>query len=294
MLKERKINDICWTLIEMPSMDEIKTIKNKFSLHDLIIEDILEWNVQDKFINNEKMQFIVMHYPKFLQNRELYKAVKMSIIIKWKDIITITEENNNYIDNIFDSSLKKDLNIFMLLHNILEAILDKNFKTLYKFYRDLSLYEDELFNKSINKTLIQDLVKRKRNIINIKHIILPQEEVFNDLSDFAKKKNDMEIYFDELSYKLDKIFNIISKTQENLESLTDWYNIMTNTKTNRTMQILTVITIMIGTLTMISGLYGMNITLPFQWNNYAFLFIISLMFVIAGVILFLFRKKEIL
>ena len=67
---------------------------------------------------------------------------------------------------------------------------------------------------------------------------------------------------------------------------------MQTNKTNETMKILTLISSIILPLTFITGLYGMNVLLPFQERPNAFYGIMGLMIAVAVGFYFYFRHKK--
>ena len=67
---------------------------------------------------------------------------------------------------------------------------------------------------------------------------------------------------------------------------------MQTNKTNETMKILTLVSTIILPLTFITGLYGMNVGLPFQEKAWAFWGIMGFMAVVATAFYIYFRHKK--
>jgi Mg2+ and Co2+ transporter CorA len=65
-----------------------------------------------------------------------------------------------------------------------------------------------------------------------------------------------------------------------------------NIKTNSMIGVLTIFAAITWILTMISGIYGMNITLPGQEHPYFFLMLIGFMLVVCFWLLRIFKKKK--
>jgi len=101
------------------------------------------------------------------------------------------------------------------------------------------------------------------------------DELQNALPKFYKEE--LDVYFEDLEYKLEKIMNNIAISFENTESLADTYNSLMNIKTNAMITILTIFSALTGVLTLISGIYGMNITLPGQSNTNFFPILMTIM-----------------
>jgi magnesium transporter len=63
-------------------------------------------------------------------------------------------------------------------------------------------------------------------------------------------------------------------------------------KTNSVINVLTIFSVIIGALTLISGIYGMNVTLPGAANSHFFLVIMGIMGGAAIALLIFFSKKK--
>jgi magnesium transporter len=70
------------------------------------------------------------------------------------------------------------------------------------------------------------------------------------------------------------------------------FDSMQTNKTNETMKILTLVSTIILPLTFITGLYGMNVALPFQEAAWAFWGIMGFMAVVATAFYIYFRHKK--
>nr|MCR5013905.1 magnesium transporter CorA [Bacteroidales bacterium] len=80
--------------------------------------------------------------------------------------------------------------------------------------------------------------------------------------------------------------------EELIEGLSQTFDSMQTNKTNDTMKILTIISSIILPLTFITGLYGMNVPLPFQNEPWAFYGLFGLMVVVAVVFIIVFKRRK--
>ena len=98
------------------------------------------------------------------------------------------------------------------------------------------------------------------------HIISPHSEILTELQTATVNfyEWDLDVYFEDLLYKTDKILSLVSIAHENTESLFDVSDTLTTIITNKIISILTIFTVLLGILTRISGLYWMNVQLPAQ------------------------------
>ena len=120
---------------------------------------------------------------------------------------------------------------------------DKSIKMLTKSSKDVITLEEQLFRANkLEKILLENLTIKKRNIVSLKHMFTPHREILEELQKALPKfyKEDLDVYFEDLEYKLNKIMNTIAVSFENIESLADTYNSLMNIKTNSMITVLTI------------------------------------------------------
>ena len=79
---------------------------------------------------------------------------------------------------------------------------------------------------------------------------------------------------------------------ERIEGLSQTFDSRQTNKTTETMKILTIISSIILPLTFITGLYGMNVELPFQSNAWAFAGLLVLMALVAAMFIIIFKRRK--
>ena len=161
--------------------------------------------------------------------------------------------------------------------------------------KDVVSLEDQLFSsQKLEKKLLENLTIKKRNIVSLKHTFTPHGEILDELQKALPKfyKEELDVYFEDLEYKFNKIINTVSVSFENIESLADTYNSLMNIKTNSMINVLTIFSAITWILTLISGIYGMNIALPGQENPSFFPFLMCGMWLVSFALLILFKKKQ--
>jgi magnesium transporter len=102
----------------------------------------------------------------------------------------------------------------------------------------------------------------------------------------------MEDYWGNILDYLQKVWDMTEDYEELIEGLSMTFDSMQTNKTNETMKILTLVSTIILPLTFITGLYGMNVGLPFQDKAWAFWGIMGFMAVVAAAFYIYFRHKK--
>lgn len=290
-----------------PSREEIKEIVNTYDVHELIEDDISEKTTQDKIDVYDDAIFLVLHFPKYDKKNWKYISNEFNIILGKDFIVSVTKYHTNHIESIreeYNQDLREDedrdehefkVSPYYILYKIIDVMYDKVILALHKFNLDLNDLEENVFDETgSSKDLLEKMLLKKRNIVFLKHLILPQADILQELQKATINfyEWDLDVYFEDLQYKTDKIIANIAVAMENTESISTMHNTLANIKTNSIISLLTILTVIIWMMTMITGLYGMNVQLPWQNTTNTFFIIIWTMFVVSGWMYLLFKKKK--
>jgi len=292
--------------LSKPKNNDLQDVIKNLDLHEMVEQDILESSAQDKIDTYDDCIFMIIHFPKYNEKVWKYVSNEMNVIL-WKDyIITITKYPTNNIEKIrqeYEEEIKEEwedteeykISPYYILYKIIDVMYDKILLWLNKFNQDLTEIEKQVFDKNfVDKDFLKTILIKKRNAVLLKTIISPQEEILVELQKATSNfyEWDLDVYFEDLEYKTSKILWQISIIHENIDSIWDIFNTITNMMTNTNIGILTVLTVIIWIMTMISWIYWMNISLPWQENVHAFSYLITGMIIMAFITLLLFKKKK--
>ena len=301
-----KIWKIKWIHLSKPTHHELEEAIKNLDLHEMVEQDLIEPSAHDKIDVYDDCIFLVIHFPKYNEKLWKYLSNEMNIILGRDFIITITKYPTNNIEKIrqeYEQEIKEEweeaeeykISPYYVLYKIIDVMYDKILLGLNKFNLDLMEMEKQVFDKSfVDTDLLKKVLIKKRNTVLLKTVISPQEEILVELQKVTANfyEGDLDVYFEDLEYKTSKILGHISIIQENIDSIGEIFNTLTNMMTNKNIGILTVLTVIIWIMTMISGIYGMNIWLPFQNYPGAFIFLMGFMVIMAVLTVLILKKKK--
>ena len=301
-----KIWKIKWIHLSKPTHHQLEEAIKNLDLHEMVEQDLIEPSAHDKIDVYDDCIFLVIHFPKYNEKLWKYLSNEMNIILGRDFIITITKYPTNNIEKIrqeYEREIKEEweeaeeykISPYYILYKIIDVMYDKILLGLNKFNLDLMEMEKQVFDKSfVDTDLLKNVLIKKRNTVLLKTIISPQEEILVELQKVTANfyEGDLDVYFEDLEYKTSKILGHISIIHENIDSIGEIFNTLTNMMTNKNIGILTVLTVIIWIMTMISGIYGMNIWLPFQNYPGAFIVLMGFMVIMAVFTVLIFKKKK--
>lgn len=301
MLNKLKVKWVKWVDWVNLSKAEIYKILKKYNFHELDIEACMEENQRARVDSYDDYIFMVLHFPKYNKKTKVYNLNEFNIFL-WKDfLITFREFEWQNINKIFEDY--KNLNLEddsefkitsgYILYEIIQSMLEKMFKFIDNIKKDLKEVEWLVFEKA-NASLVKEIMVKKRNIVIMKHMLLPQIAVMKLIESKMNEmfKWEMEEYFEDLEDKISKVVNDIRILQEYIDSVEDAFKTIIDIKTNNVMTVLAIFSAFLLPLTLITSFYGMNLNpLPFADKPniiYASLIILSIIMII---IYFYLKKK---
>ena len=291
-LKVKWVEWVDWTNL---SNKQISKILKKYSFHELDIEACMEENQRARIDVYDDYIFMVLHFPKYNQKTKVYNLNEFNIFLGKDFLITFREFEWKQIDKIFNDymnlNLEDDSDFKItsgyILYEIIQVMLEKMFKFIDNIKKDLKTVESQVFEKP-DASFVKEIMIKKRNIIIMKHMLLPQINVMKLIEIQMNKmfKWEMEEYFEDLEDKISKVVNDIKTLEEYINSIEDAFKTIIDIRTNKVMTLLAMFSAFLLPLTLVTSFYWMNIELPFQENA----LVVFLLLFITLIIMFFWYK----
>ena len=274
MMNRLKIKKIEWIDFVNASESEVEDIIERYDFHELDKEAILEENQTARVDTYDKYVFVVLHFPKYDTRTKRYLLNEFNIFVSKEFLISFRYYQSSSLERLFERYEAKEqdhetVNTAYMLYDVIDNMLDKVFRLLEKFSKDLRTIENALFRESPDEDLIREIMIRKRNIIALKHMMKPQLSALKLLelrmNTLFKDDDEVEVYYESLEDKLSKIYAEIELQQENIDTMEDTLKSIFDMRTGATMKYLTIFSAVMLPLTLITSFFGMNVDdVPFK------------------------------
>jgi magnesium transporter len=170
-------------------------------------------------------------------------------------------------------------------------------KTRFQFVDELSVIADKLesrvFDSDDKRDLIEELMSLKMTISKARQIAPPQREVVAGIArEIIRMKWEDDGTLDDVVHQINHVIILLDGLKERAEIVTEANEAFLNHSLNTTLKLLTIFSVAMITPTLIAGLFGMNVSVPWQDNNLGFLFVCSLIgaITIGGICFLKFRR----
>lgn len=273
----------------------LRDICEKFQIHPLVIEDILNIDQAPKLEDYENSLFVVAKNI-ILENEVLHQE-QISFMIYRDKLISFRFKDTGIFDEIKGrlkdgTALRKDQSDD-LLYALLDIIVDKYFIIMEDIGNKLDDLEDETLENP-DKSILEKVYLLKRELITVRNVLWPMRNTISSIS-----KNEYDIinghtiyYFRDIYDHIIQIIDINETYREIASSMLEIYLSSIANKTNDVMKVLTIYSTIFIPLTFIAGVYGMNFRyMPELYWKYAYpsFWIISI--IITIYMIRFFKKK---
>jgi magnesium transporter len=298
---ELSSNGLTWVHLDAPDHEEATALAERFGWHPLDVEDVLSKRQRPKVDEYDVYLFAVLHFPFYDKAVQRLNAAELDIFVGHGYLVTLPTVELLPVTRLFQRAsddLEVREGVFgkgsgYLLYHVLDDLFDYCFPILDKIGHKLDTIEDEMF-EGRSEEVVRDISNVKQEIISYRKLMKPQRPSLRLLERRVERflPEDLELYFDDLVDASERIWDLLDNYKEVVEALESTNESAISHRQNEVLRLLTIISVTMLPLTVITGLFGMNVLYPGEGTHTAFWVILGAMFaVLAGMISF-FRYKR--
>lgn len=270
MLQEIINNGFRWIDATRPNRDQMSELKQKFSFHELNLEDSLSKIQIPKIDRYDDHMFIILLFPTIGQER-IPKSSQLAVFIGSDYLVTIHQGDLNPMVEMFEqcSQSEKSKQELMgrsagyLFHSIIDVLSDNLLDYIRKIVGNIDDIEDLVFDEKA--AAAREISYIRRQITSLRRIAIPLRRTITELTakDIQRfSEEDLAPYFDDVKDHIDKAIEILEESKETVEIYKDTDFMHATDKSNKILAILTLIFTLSMPISIISSIYGMNVDVP--------------------------------
>ena len=293
-------DDACWISIINPSNNEINKISSKFNIELNDLKAALDREERPRLEVEDNYNMILIDIPIDESDESIhYTTLPLGIFLIGNDILTISSVESNVINDFilnkvrnFDISKKTRFLLQIFKQN---AMYYLNY--LLKIDKRTTEIEKNIYDSVQNKELIQ-LLNLEKSLIYFSTSLKSNEITINKVirSKNIKKYEDDEDFLEDVLIENKQALEMANIYGDVLSRVMDAFSSIISNNQNRVMSILTSITLSMSFVTILSGLFGMNVNgIPFSNSPNGFLIISTFSIftcLIISLLTFAFSKKQ--
>ncbi|HNT30408.1 MAG TPA: magnesium/cobalt transporter CorA [bacterium] len=292
---------LTWIDVEAPTHQELAAIGERFGFHELTINDCISYNQRPKLDEYPDHVFVILHFPEYCEDTQRIYTRQISLFLSKRFLVSIHTESNASLEQLIgechlreNRSKLLDAGAVHLFYLIIDRCMDAAFPVLDAVSASLEKLEEEVFSKPSEQT-VQEIPVLRRNIINFRKIIGPERDLIASFehSSYGIFPEDLDIFFDDILDHIEKIWLTLQHQLETVEGLSTTNDSLLTHRTNETIKFLTIFSALMLPLSVITGLWGMNMVwLPLAGNPFGFWGMLGFMLIVSSLSLCFFKWKK--
>ena len=279
--------------------DFLKQVGEKFNIHPLVLEDILNTETRPKLEIIDDYIFIVMKLLSYNPGERMLESEQASFILGKNFVFSFLEKSESVFNPLKErisnqSGRLRKSGCDFLFYALMDIIVDNYYLVLEKTDEEIDSLDDELVNNS-DEIEIKEIHGLKRQLISLRRNTWPLRELFTQLirEESELIKETTEPFLRDLLDHTIHVTESVDSFRETANTLMETYLSLASNKMNEVMKVLTVIATIFIPLTFIVGIYGMNFhympELEWPWAYFA---VWGVMVAVVVVMIIYFRKKK--
>ncbi len=283
MKHEFNIQGVRWVKITEPTEKEINELNQEFPLHPLVLKELLIPTIRPKVDMYETYFYMVLHVPVFDEKERKTNPKEIDFILLQNAIITISYETVRPLEEfakIADHSIKSasgENETAYFLYSMMRHLFSFSLRELDHIQENINTLEDIMFYGK-NEEIVHDMYIARRDIIDFRRTIQPQEEMFQSLEEKGALLygEGARPFLRNLTGQYYRICDILDGHKETILELYETNESIVTNRLNRTMKFFTVLAFLTFIPSLIANVFGMNVAyIPLSEHPNAFWIIIS-------------------
>jgi len=287
-----------WADVAEPTEADAAVLREVFGLHELAVEAAVQRETNPKVESYGRYLYIVLHGIDFQVTEHTFDTHETDFFISPHYLVTIHDGQRRSIAHIAELCSRADHILAEgpvgLLHRIVDTMVDHYRPEVAELEERLDEVEKQVIEHP-GDTLTGDILALKRDITTLRRIVIPQRDVVGRLA-----RREFDLIGQEMAYRFRDVYDQFVRMaddsivfQDRVTGILDAFLASVSNRLANVSRALAVIAALFGPMTVITGLFGMNVPLPTLLGSpeHQFWEIIGIMAVSSTVLFFWFKKS---
>jgi len=293
---------LLWVDLFIHSEADVAVLRDVFHFHPLTIEDCVSPHIDPAKIDDhgDYLFVVVQALDEYHPDAEI-TSIEVDFYLGPNYVVSCRREPVSAIDQYRERCLQDEYILShpadWLMHGLLDALVDEYLPVVDAIDDTIDALEEAVLHNP-DGGILHQIMMVKRNALRLRRAATPQRDIMNRLSRHEYPKfisEETAIYYRDIYDHLVRVEYLIEALRDLADGALNTYLSVVSNRLNEVMKVLTVAIVPLTIGTLISGIYGMNLTAGF-WppsnSDWAFGAVVAFMAVVALSLLAYFRYRR--
>ena len=286
-----------WVDLATPTDEEARILADVFHFHPLSVEDARSSIQFPKAEPYPGYLYVVLHRINVHKGKHTFATHDIDFFIGQRFLVTVHDGESTSIAHLRDLCGRHDRPLsdgpVGLFHRIVDTMVDHYRPVMDALELRIDSLEEEAFSGQRN--LARRMVKIRQELAEMRRVLMPQRDVLGRLA-----RREFVAISDEMAYRFRDVYDHVVRLadeailfQDRVTGILEVSLASISNRLNQVMKVLTVMSTIFLPLTVLSGMWGMNVPLPhFPGGDAAqFWWVAGIMVGVATAMLAVFRRN---
>jgi magnesium transporter len=286
-----------WVDLIKPGEEEFRILSDVFRFHPLSVEDARSALQFPKVEAYPNYLYLVLHGIDLKKGHTQVATRDVDFFLGRNYLVTVHDGESPSIARMREVCDRHERVLLEgpvgVLHRIVDSMVDNYRPAIEELENRIGRLEELAF--SGEQQMVRQVLKLKRDLSTLRRVLIPQRDAIGRLA-----RREFGQISDEMAYRFRDVYDHVTRyTEEAIlfqDRVTGILEVNLSTVSNRlnmVMKVLTVMSTIFLPLTVLTGMWGMNIDLPRfpGGRGVQFWWVMGIMIAISATMLALFRRK---
>jgi len=283
-----------WIGLHEPDQRLLRTVQQRFGLHDLAIEDALLAHQRPKLEIYGDTLFLVVRTASLHDGK--VQCGETHIFAGCGYVVTVRHGSTTAYREVRARCENAPKMLAMgegfVVYSIMDFIVDHYFPILQEFENEVDALEDAVFSRTSDRLKIERIYELRHELLLLRRAVQPLQEMCNRMMRFDVSVIDhaMHPYFRDIQDHVIRLVESIDNQRDLLGASLEAHLLLSSVEQNNIIKIFSVAAVVLMPPTLVASIYGMNFkNMPELDWPYGYSVALALM-VTVGVLPYLFFK----
>ena len=258
---------VVWADVREPTADDAKVLTEVFGFHPLAVEDALQQVHYPKVEAYPHFIYLVLHGIDFRAEEHAFITQDVDFFVGKQFLVTVHDGRRRSIAEVSEECLRNEAILasgpIALMHRIIDNLVDHYRPEVDELEERLDAIEERVLNDE-HGNLTGEILGIKRDISSMRRVVIPQRDVVGRLA-----RREFDVIDQEMAFRFRDVYDHLVRLadesiifQDRVTGILDAHLASVSNRLALVSKVLAALAVIFGPLTILTGLFGMNVHLP--------------------------------